>query len=333
MLGIDIGSYSVKAAVVSGGRRPSISQFFYSVLPEAAREGAFNDELKSVVRDIIKKSRQSEVVFSISSSNAIMKTLPVEKRLSGDSLEGEVQMAMINFVPFPLDQVYMDFVEMGPSEEEEGKKDVFVVAAKKDHVEKVANLANAKNVKNKIVDLDVFAYAQVLEIVKGKKYRENYGIIDIGHKSTQIFIFKEGELLYSREQQVGGQQLTDLVSEVYDLDPASAEKRKIEGDATEEFRQAVLTPYLDSLSEQVGLALELHFSSNSENVETFYVCGGGALTSGVIEALTENVPGQRFELLPLSDSVSFGKTQKATAGLDELALSLSGSMVSGLAAR
>lgn len=231
MLGIDIGSYAIKAAAVkSSGNKASVEQFAIEVLPLEAQGGrASVATLQEVTKRLLKKIGKSSdtVCLSIPTASSIIKTLEVDKSVSGDMLEGEVQMQLINIIPFPLEQVYSDFTSLGVSPQDPSKQEVFVAASRKDIVDKVASSVDDKLVKGKEVDIEGLVYAQVLERIKGKNYRDNYAIIDIGYKTTRIYVYNNGDLIFNREQQIGGLQLTESISEAFGLSLEEAEQRKL----------------------------------------------------------------------------------------------------------
>ncbi|MBS9778492.1 MAG: type IV pilus assembly protein PilM [Gammaproteobacteria bacterium] len=333
MLGIDIGSYSVKAAVVkkTGRSSATIEQIAYEVLPEEFRGGnADTTTLQKIISSIYKKigKGQSKVVFSVPTSSVILKTIEVDKDLNDSLLEGEVQLELVNFVPFPLDQVYSDFFSMGPSSKNPEKQEVFVAASRRNIIDKIANSISVKSVKTKEVDVEAFAIGQVLEVIKGKNYRDTYAVIDIGYQSTKISVFKAGNMLFNREQQIGGHHLTESIAEALDMSISEAEYTK--KDNLNSVPSAVISNYLDSLSEQIGLGLEFFSSTNQENMETIYLTGGGSSIPGILQCLQENIPGFTYKDLPIGQDIKIGRK---TNGMNPEQVKSYSAVASGLAMR
>ncbi len=332
MLGIDIGSYSIKAAVIKkSGKRASIEQFASEVLPSEMRGGRADIKtLQNIVAGLIKKvgKGQSDVALSIPTSSAILKTITIDANLNGDLLEGEVQLELVNFVPFPLDQVYADFVPMGISAQNSELQDVFVAASRRDIVDKIANTVNVKSIKNKQVDIEVFAIGQVVEHLQGPGYKNVCAVVDIGYAATTVCVFQAGEMLFSRDQQVGGQHLTEAIAEAGGM--ASEEAERIKLTSINTVAEPVMQSYLDSLSEQVALAFEFFSSTNTQDIDVVYVTGGGSMVPGVIDSLSDNLPSYRFIELPLGQEVKIGKKTNGI-GRDEVVATAA--VVSGLGMR
>lgn len=301
MLGIDIGGYSVKAAVVKKtGKRAVIEQFACEVLPVESRGGTIDAvSLQNIINKLIKRvgKGQNAVALSIPTSSAILKSINLDKGLSGDALEGEVQLQLINFVPFPPDQVYVDFVSLGEAKQNPEQQEIFVAASRRDIVDKVANAVNAKTIKEKAVDIEVFAIGQIVEQVRGKGYQEAVAVIDIGYKKTTICVFKEEQMLFSREQQVGGHHLTEAIAEATGISLEEAEE--IKHKKADSISMPVLENYLDFLCEQVMMALDFFKSSNEVPIDVVYVTGGGSSVPRLFESFRENIPDYKFERLPI----------------------------------
>lgn len=333
MLGIDIGSYSVKAAVVkkSGRGSATIEQIASEILPEEARGGVADiATLRRVVSNLIKRvgRGQNKVALSVPTSSVILKTIDVDAGLSDSMLEGEIQMNLVNFVPFPLEQVYSDFINLGRSEKNPDKDEVFVAASRRDVVDKVASAVNVKSIRKKEVEVEAFALGQVLEQIKGKNYREAYAIIDIGYQSTVISIFKNGNMLFNREQQIGGYHLTEAVAEATGVTLAEAENTKLTN--FHSIPEAIINGYLDSLNEQISLALEFFSSTNEHDLETVYITGGGSALPGILDNISDELPAYVFKFLPIGQEINIGKK---TNGMTPEEVKAYGAVVSGLAMR
>ncbi len=334
MFGIDIGSYSIKAAVVkkTGRGAATIEQIAYEVIPEEARSGVVDPAtIKRIVTDLIKKvgKGQDRVALSIPTSSVILKTINVDAGLTDALLEGEVQMELVNFVPFPLEQVYSDYVSLGKSSQDSNKEEVFVVASRKDLVDNLTYSVDVKSIKKKEVEVEAFALGQVLEQVKGSNYREAYAIVDIGYRSTVISIFKSGSMLFNREQQIGGYHLTEAIAEASGISISEAEKVKLNN--IHSVSSTVLMAYMDALSEQIGLALEFFSSANAEErIETVYITGGGSLLPNLLENLKESLSSYKMVFLPIGQEISVGKR---TNGLTAEEVRAYSAVVSGLAMR
>lgn len=304
MLGIDIGSYAIKVAVVKGsGKKVVVSKILYEVIPPEVRDKDDTEAKRKIIAGLIKRAGRNEktVALSIPTSAAILKNLDVANDLSEDELEGEIQLALINLIPFPLEQVYLDFVRLGRKKDNPSMQEILVATTRKEVVDAVAENIQVKSIRDKIVDLEATAVGLLIEKIKGKNYRDAYAVIDIGYTLTSVYVFAKNELLFTREQQIGGQQLTESIAETMGISMEDAETTKLSAFGT--IPDDIVENYVESFVEQIALAFELYSSTNTREPNAVYLTGGGSHVTALIPALQNSLSQQEVELLPISDSV------------------------------
>ena len=86
-------------------------------------------------------------------------------------------------------------------------------------------------------------------------------LFEIGAETTSLKVLRDDELLYDRDQAFGGSQLTQLISRQYGFSFEEAEQKKLSGDLPEDYEQTLLAPFVDSLAQEVGRALQYFFTS------------------------------------------------------------------------
>lgn len=304
MLGIDIGDYAIKVAVVKGGgKKIAVSKILYEVIPPESRNKDGIEAKRKIIASLIKRAGRNEktIALSIPTSAAILKNIDIASGLTDDELEGEIQLALINLIPFPLDQVYVDFISLGRKKDTPSMQEVLVATTRKEVVDAVAENIQAKTIREKIVDLEATAVGVLVEKIKGKNYRDAYAVIDIGYTLTSVYVFAKDELLFTREQQIGGQQLTEAIAETMGISTEEAETTKLSAFAT--IPDDIVENYVESFVEQIALAFELYSSTNTREPSAIYLTGGGSNVSALIPALKNSLSQQDVELLPICDSV------------------------------
>ena len=74
-------------------------------------------------------------------------------------------------------------------------------------------------------------------------------------------MLRDDEMLYDRDQAFGGSQLTQLISRQYGFSFEEAEQKKLAADLPEDYETTLLAPFVDSLSQEIGRALQYFFTS------------------------------------------------------------------------
>ena len=113
-------------------------------------------------------------------------------------------------------------------------------------------------------------------------------LFEIGADTTSLKVLRDDEMLYDRDQAFGGSQLTQLISRQYGFSFEEAEQKKLAGDLPEDYESAILAPFVDSLSQEIGRALQYFFTSTPHHkVHYVMLAGGTAALPDLKERVTE----------------------------------------------
>ena len=95
-------------------------------------------------------------------------------------------------------------------------------------------------------------------------------------------------MLYEREQAFGGAQLTQQIVRQYGFSMEEAESKKRSGDMPEDYAVAVLRPFVESLAQEIGRALQYFFTSTPHHqIDHILLAGGSAPLPGLTEAVAQ----------------------------------------------
>ena len=307
IIGVDIGQYSIKVAKVKqSGKAFTANHLAYEVIPPDVRQQRDRATLSTLVANILKKQgvKNGQVVLHVNTGDVIMREVNVASSLRGNELEGAVEM----------DQVYFDFDEV-PNK----KGTRLAVVVRRDVADDKTALLNKlpKNFSKPQVDVDAFAFTRVLKYVAKNDVGKNDRImlIDIGFSRSRFYVCKGSELLFSREQQIGGNTVNEIIMDVFDIDAESAENRKIGHSFGDEYRDLVLTPYVQTFSEQLHLALDFYeannVTENPEPIKAIYLTGGGARLTGFVDALGAANVSHTIRLLNLAPYIKLSGSQRS----------------------
>jgi len=107
-------------------------------------------------------------------------------------------------------------------------------------------------------------------------------IVDIGANSTHVNVLNDNQTVYQREHALGGNTLTNEISRRFDLPVEEAEDAKRKGLLPDSYESEVLQPFLDSVAQEIGRALQLFFSATSfQRVDHILLAGGCAAIPGL----------------------------------------------------
>ncbi len=301
MLGLDIGTSSVKLVEVSeaGKGQYRVERYVIEPLPkDAVKEGdiANAEQVAEALQSAWKQmdTRVKNVVMALPSSSVITKKILLPASLSGTELENQVESEANQVIPFPLDEVNLDFQVLGPSPGSPNDVEVLLAAARKEKVEDRAALAEAAGLKALVMDVESYATLSAYERMAGLLPEggadQTVAIFDIGANSMHINVLSDNEPVYLREHGFGGSQLNYDISRRYGMTTEEAESAKRKGTLPETYEVEVLRPYSETLAMEIGRALQLFTSSTQyHKVDHVLLAGGGATIPGLDEVVSARV--------------------------------------------
>lgn len=299
MFGLDISSSSAK--LVELNRGPDGEYVLERFASEPFEKGWIVDgqiekfdEVAEAVKRVVSKSgtKTRQAVLAMPQSAVITKKIILPAGLREEELELQVESEANQYIPFSLDEVSLDFCVIGPSATSVGDVEVLIAASRKDKVQDRQGLAEAAGLKPVILDIEShasrLAMSRLVAQLPGGGKDALVALLEIGADTTSLKVLRDEELLYDRDQAFGGSQLTHLISRQYGLSFEEAEAKKLSGDLPDDYESTVLVPFVDTLSQEIGRALQYFFTSTPHHKVHYIMLGGGTATlPGLKERVTE----------------------------------------------
>ena len=226
---IEIGPQSVKVARIIEGRR-GVRAILCAEhdLPRGFRWeiGGDRGPVVEAIREAFAQAgiRSRKVVMSLPRSQvtARISAFPPASR---EDMRRIVEYDLADHIPFPLDQVIVDFQQLGPSREQPGLIDVLVVAAPHELVREYLRVA--EDLRLTVAALTVDALA--LDDLSKMAGREPPGLgisLELGPRATTINVSEGERLRLTRSVGIGGNQLTLAIQQDLGVEPHEAERMK-----------------------------------------------------------------------------------------------------------
>ena len=299
MLGIDISSTSVKLIELSRtGTGYKVEAFAVEPLPPNAIVDKNIAELELVgqaLSRLVAKSRTSlkEAAVAVSGAAVITKQILMERGLSEDELETLLRLEADQYIPYPIDEVAIDFEVLGPSSTPD-RDLVLLAACRRENVEvREAALALA-GLKAKVVEVEAYAleraFGLVAEQLEGRGEELTVAVVDVGATTMTLSVMHKGETIYTREQMFGGKQLTDEIQRRYGLSYEEAGLAKKQGGLPDDYEQEVLEPFKETISQQISRALQFFFATGQlTEVDYILLAGGTSAIPGLDAQVQQSI--------------------------------------------
>lgn len=299
MLGLDVSASSVKLVELGQDKSGNLILECCAIVP--LERGWINDgniekfdEVAEALRRLIKKSgtKTKNVAMALPPSAVITKKIILPGGMTDHDLEMQVESEANQYIPFPLDEVSLDFCILGPSANATGDVDVLIAASRREKVQDLQGLAEAAGLKPVIVDVKSYASrlaaSRLIASMPDHSAERIVALFEVGSLTTSMQVIRNDEVLYDRDQAFGGAQLTQLIVRQYGFSPEEAETKKCSGDLPEDYRSTVLQPFIESLVQEIGRALQFFFTSTTHNkVDLVMLAGGSASLPGLTAMVTK----------------------------------------------
>ena len=317
ILGVDISSSAVKVLELSGtGDELCVEGYGRELLPSASLDGNIIKDVDAVANCIKKlinnaKLTSRRVALAVPDSAVISKIVQINDGLNDEEMEELVAIEADKYIPYPIDEINLDFEVLGHSAKNQAMLDVLIVASRAEIVNsRVESVARA-GLEAKIVDVESYAVERAVrqisrELPAGGQDKI-IAIIDIGVNYTHLFVLHGMKLIFSREEQFGGKQLVETIAEHYKMTYEQALAAKEDGRLPADYELAVLEPFKDMILLQVKRTLQFFYSASQHGfVDHILLAGGMARQAGLATLIQEQLGVATSVANPLA-YMRFGK--------------------------
>ena len=299
VLGLDISSTTVKLLELSySGDRYRVESYAVSSLPQdAVIEKNVNDidGVANAIRSVVAQSRTKlkTVAAAVAGSSVITKMIDMPEGLTEDDMETQLTLEADQYIPYPLEEVAIDFEVQGTSPERDAQVEVLLAACRRETIDARVEAIEGAEMGAKIVDVEAYAMERAFSLIQHQLALDEdstVAVVDIGATMTTLSVLNNGQTIYTREQLFGGKQLTDEIMRRYGLPLEEAGLAKKQGGLPDDYEPEVLEPFKDAVVQQVARSLQFFFSSSQYNdVDHIILAGGVSSMEGLADLVQEKL--------------------------------------------
>lgn len=320
LLGIDISSTAIKLLELkrsTDGRYRVESYAVEPLPPNAVVEKVITDSdaVAIAIRAAVKRSgtKLKNVAAAVPASLAISKTITMSAALDEQEMEAHIALQADQHVPYPAEELNIDFQVLGPSEHSQGDVDVLLVASRSENVDARIDALQKAGLTPKVIDIESYAMENAFSLaaqqLPGGGQNQTVAVMDIGATMTTLFVMENGQIVYTREQIFGGRQLTEEIMRRYGLSYEEAGRAKRQGGLPDSYEDEVLEPFKEAMAQQVSRSLQFFFSASQHNhIDSLLLAGGCAAIPGVTETIqqatgTETIIANPFHAMTVASNI------------------------------
>ena len=253
------------------------------------------DGVANAIRSVVAQSRTKlkTVAAAVAGSSVITKLIDMPQGLSEDEMETQLTLEADQYIPYPLEEVSIDFEVQGPSPERDNMVEVLLAACRRETIDTRVEAIESAELIPRIMDVEAYAMERAFSLIRHQldlEEESTVAVVDIGATMTTLSVLNNGQTIYTREQLFGGKQLTDEIMRRYGLPLEEAGLAKKQGGLPDDYEPEVLEPFKDAVVQQVARSLQFFFSSSQYNdVDYIILAGGVASMEGLAELVQEKL--------------------------------------------
>jgi type IV pilus assembly protein PilM len=300
LVGIDISSSAVKVLELSkDAEHYRVERYAVEPLPQnAVVEHAITEveQVADAVDRAVKRSgtRLKHAAVAVPAANVITKIIKMPANLTDQERQTQIEMEADHYIPYPLDEVNLDYQVLGAQEPNATEVDVIMAACRKEVVDDYLAVIQGRGLTPHVVDIETYAMEHSYELIAnhmpGGGMEKAVAILDVGATTTTINVMHNNHSVYTRHHTFGGRQLTEEIQRRYGLSYEEAGLAKKQGGLPDNYQTDVLRPFMEAMCQEIMRALQFFYSSSPFNsVDQLLLAGGCAQIPGIDELVAARI--------------------------------------------
>ena len=304
IVGIDIGTSSIKIAELDVGRKSS-TLIAFGMMPtpaqsysggEIADVQAIGDTIRQLAEKI--KTKRKHCAVGMGGTSVIVKriTIPrMDERLIAEQIRWEAEQ----YIPYDINEVNLGFEVLRGGDASSDNMDLLLVAAVQAHVFKYAEAIMASGLECSVLDVGGFSLANCFKANYGDMSGQTIALLNIGAAVTTMVVMENSEAVFCRDIPVGGMNYTMDLQKGLDVNPEEAESIKLsvsKGQSAPAEAAGLVQSTHDMVAEELKASFDFFLNSaRSQTINRCFVTGGGSKMTGLLERISKIVPSEKLD--------------------------------------
>ncbi len=213
VLGLDIGSTAVGLVELSrsaSGYR--VDGYALVPLPPGAATASNISDANAIgeaIRRAIEHAgcKAKKAALAVPGSAAITKVIAMDASLTDDELEATITVEADRHLPFQADQVAFDFEPLHLSASDPSQVDVLLAACRRQHVERLEEVAAHGGLQAAVVDIEPFCLARAAQLLRAEGEEAPLALAAIAATTTSLLVVARDAAIFTREEPFAAERL------------------------------------------------------------------------------------------------------------------------------
>ncbi len=297
VLGVDISSTAVKIVeVLAKNDQFEIISYGQMSLPENSVDGHIIKDTDAVSLTIKKLYAQigcksTNAIVSVPDSVVIAKTLLINIGLNSAETEELVIFEAEKIIPYPIDEVNIDFYVLGPSLKNKALQEILVVATRTENVTHRLECLEKSGLIGSVVDVDSFAIERIVRLTADELPEAGkdkiIAMFDLGVVFSNLYVLRDLKIIFNREEEFGGEHLLNTIMQYYQISMEEAHQLVNNPANKSDYIDSVLDPFIETLLVHIKRSLQFFYSTSQYSyIDHIVLTGGLACVPNIIEKIS-----------------------------------------------
>lgn len=299
LFGIDIGFNTIKVMqFYHDGNKISVEGYGVVNFDDKAIKDGVIVDYEAIAKaaktlfdgNLIGKITSRRVAATIPASKAYSRVISLPAKLSQKELEEAVKLEAAQYIPIPLEELYLDHATLKNDTEE---NEVIVVGAPRKIIDSYMRLFEILGLEVASLETTISAANRIIERVEHSREVPTI-LIDLGSLSVDLTVYDD-MLVVNGTIPGGGDDFSNRIAEKLGVGKTEANNIKTKYGLGVSKRQAevreALKPQLDSLVKEIRRVVR-YYEERTEgktSIGQIITMGGGANMPGLVDYLTDNL--------------------------------------------
>ena len=318
-IGIDIGSHSLKVAVIEeqpGEELILKEALYFPVLSESSEELGDEEFIVNALKSVKGAVPKGKFMAVLPSNASLVTTFPLPPEVTEDNVEYILIEEIAKKIPVSIAEVNFDYFMV----EKDKKKFITAVIGKKEAIRKLISIHEKAGITLESVTSAYTALSNIFFVNYPDFGSEFIFLVDVGY-SVSTFCFLSGSLmLHGRSSNMGSKRIEDYISCAMNIEPQQVGELMEKNEVDEQIMEEAVKSFVQTLAEEIeaySIFCEQQYGINKGEMVKLYVSGGVVELPKFVPLLSSTLP-ENFKAIQLDPFRNIRISPEITSRISDL---------------
>jgi type IV pilus assembly protein PilM len=197
LLGVDISDTHARW-VALGSLKSGYQLEDYAI--QTLRSGSFSTDRVLEIQAFFEpiQSKNTRAVIAMPDASVMRKVIQLDVSFTASEIENLIALEAERYIPYPKNEVSLDFSILGPCSRDPRQQDVLIVATRTSDLQDKVNAVKSAGLSVGLVDVESFALARACSAMSSENVTT--AIVDVDTGVLRVHVISEQQILFSETE-------------------------------------------------------------------------------------------------------------------------------------